>query len=141
MEQRLTLITLGVADLAVSRAFYSRLGWRESSSSNSDVAFYQIGSMGLALFGREALAEDAGVAADGQGFRGISLAINARSREETDKLYAEFLAAGAKAVKPPQDVFWGGYSGYVSDPDGYLLEIAYNPFWELTPDGGLRLPV
>lgn len=140
MDQRLSLITLGVKDLTASRAFYARLGWRESSSSNEHVAFFQIGGMALALYGREALAQDAGVSSEGHGFPGFALAINARSREEADAIHADWIAAGAKPVKALQDAFWGGYSGYVADPDGYLIEIAHNPFWELDKGGALRLP-
>src|SRR5439155_2643471 len=128
MDQRLSLITLGVRDMAVSRAFYRRLGWVESSASNEHVAFFQIGGMALALYGWDALAEDARVAADGTGFRAVTLALNARSREEADRFHADMVAAGAAAVKPMQDAVWGGYSGYVADPDGHLFEIAHNPF-------------
>ena len=140
VDQRISLITLGVADVAASRAFYARLGWIESSASNDDVAFFQAGGMALALFGRKALAEDAHLSADGDGFRAVTVAINARSREEADQFYAAFLAAGGSAVKAPAPVFWGGYSGYARDPDGHLFEFAHNPFWPLDEAGAIRLP-
>jgi predicted lactoylglutathione lyase len=141
VDQRISLITLGVADVAASRRFYAHLGWIESSASNEDVAFFQMGGMALALFGRNALAEDAHVGAEGDGFRAIAIAINARSREETDQFYVAFLAAGGSAVKAPAAVFWGGYSGYARDPDGHLFEFAHNPFWPIDEAGAIRLPV
>lgn len=140
MDQRVSLVTLGVADVGRSRAFFERLGWVASSASNENICFFQTGSMALALYGRAALAEDAGREAAGEGFRGVTLAINARDRAEADRFFAEMLAAGARAVKPLQPVFWGGYSGYVEDPDGHLWEIAHNPFFPLGPDGALSLP-
>jgi len=140
MDQRLSLITLGVRDLTASRAFYRRLGWVESSASNEHVAFFQIGCMAFALFGWDSLAEDARVPAETSGFRGVTLALNARSREEADRYHAEMVAAGATAVKPMQDTPWGGYSGYVADPDGHLFEIAHNPFWGIDATGAVILP-
>ena len=141
IEQRISLITLGVADLAASRSFYGRLGWIESSASNDDVAFFQTGGMAVALFGREALAEDAHVSPLGDGFRAVSVAINTRSRAETDRYFAAFVEAGGSAVKAPEPVFWGGYSGYARDPDGHLFEFAHNPFWPMDEAGAIRLPV
>jgi catechol 2,3-dioxygenase-like lactoylglutathione lyase family enzyme len=142
MEPRISLITLGVDDLARARTFYERLGFRASSSGNDSVAFFQAGSLGLALYGRDSLAEDARLApAASPGFGGITLAYNARSRDEVDTVLAEALAAGARLLKPAQDVFWGGYSGYFADPDGHPWEVAWNPFFAIAPDGALRLPV
>lgn len=132
MNQHLNYITLGVADLAVSRRFYREIfGWQEHGDSNDHIAFFQAGSaLILALFPREALAADANVAADGSGFPRFTLAHNVASREAVDALFAAFAAQGIAIVKPPQAVFWGGYSGYISDPDGFLWEIAHNPYLE-----------
>jgi catechol 2,3-dioxygenase-like lactoylglutathione lyase family enzyme len=142
MEPRISLITLGVDDLARARAFYEALGFRSSSAGNDNVAFFQAGGLGLALYGRAALAEDAHLALPaGTGFGGITLAYNARSRDEVDSVLAQALEAGARLLKPAQDVFWGGYSGYFADPDGHPWEVAWNPFFAIAPDGALRLPV
>lgn len=142
MEPRLSLITLGVADLARSRRFYEQgLGWRPSSAGDGEnVAFYQLGGVALALFGRAALAADAKVTDDGGRFGAITLAQNQRTREDVDAVVERARAAGAEVVKPPEEVFWGGYSGYFRDPDGHLWEIAWNPFFELLPGGDLKLP-
>lgn len=140
MEQRLSIVTLGVGNLARSREFYERLGWRRSMSKAEGVVFFQAGGMALALYPREELAKDANVADDGRGFAGITLAYNARSRQDVDVVLTEALAAGATIVKPAKDVFWGGYSGYFSDPDGFLWEIAWNPFFPIADDGAIRLP-
>src|SRR2546422_4533803 len=125
MEQRVSLITLGVADLKRSSEFYERLGWRRSMAKAEGVVFFQAGGMALALYPRDELAKDAEIAPDGHGFCGISLAYNARSREEVDLVLAEVQAAGAKLLKPAQEAFWGGYSGYFSDPDGFPWEVAW----------------
>ena len=139
MEQRLSLVTLGVADLERARRFYEDgLGWRRGND-HPEVAFYQIGGAVLALFGRDALAADARVAAAGSNFGGVALAYNTRTREEVDAVLAEAEAAGATILKPAEDAFWGGYSGYFADPDGHLWEIAWNPDWTLTEDGSVRL--
>jgi uncharacterized protein len=140
MEQRVSVITLGVTDLERSRAFYERLGWKRSMVSAEGVAFFQTGGMAVALYPREELAKDAGVDAQGSGFAGISLAWNARSREDVDAVLAEAVSAGARLVKAAQEVFWGGYSGYFSDPDGFLWEVAWNPFWGMDEDGTILLP-
>jgi predicted lactoylglutathione lyase len=140
MEPRISLITLGVADVARSRAFYERLGWRASGASQPEVAFFQANGLALALFGREALAADAGVANEPAGFAGIAIAYNGRSKEEVDQVFARAVEAGAKPVKPPHDVFWGGYSGYFADPDGHLWEVAWNPIFPLDERGNLCLP-
>lgn len=140
MDQRLTLITLGVADLARARAFYEALGWVRSVKNAEGVAFYQAGSMALALWPRAELAKDAGISAEGSGFRGLALAYNTHTSEEVDAVLAEAEAAGARIVKPAGDVFWGGYTGYFADPDGFLWEVAWNPGFTLTEDGALILP-
>lgn len=143
MEQRLSLVTLGVADLARSRRFYEDgLGWRASGAGNAEVAFYQLGAIALALWGREELAADAGLPAPGPGggFGGIALAHNVRTREEVDVVLAQAEAAGARLLKPGTDAVWGGYTGYFADPDGHLWEVAWNPFFALQEDGSLRLP-
>lgn len=140
MEPRLSLITIGVADLARSRAFYEKLGWRASSASQGDIVFFQAGGMALALYPRAALAEDAKVAPEGSGFRAIAIAHNVRAKEEVAIILAEAQAAGASIVKPAQDVFWGGHSGYFADPDGHLWEVAWNPFVPLAADGAFTLP-
>jgi catechol 2,3-dioxygenase-like lactoylglutathione lyase family enzyme len=140
MQSRITLITLGVQDIALARAFYEALGWKASSASQPEVVFMQGNGFALALFGREALAADAGVHDTAPGFSGITLAWNGRSKAEVDEAFSRALAAGARAVKPPHDTFWGGYSGYVADPDGHLWELAWNPFFPLDERGNLHLP-
>jgi uncharacterized protein len=140
MEPRISLITLGVADLGRARAFYEALGWRASGASTPDVAFFHGNGLALALYGRGALAVDAAVPDEPTGFSGVTLAHNARSKSEADQVFAEALAAGAKPLKPPHDTLWGGYSGYFADPDGHLWEVAWNPFFPLDADGNLHLP-
>jgi catechol 2,3-dioxygenase-like lactoylglutathione lyase family enzyme len=139
MEQRLTLVTLGVGDLERSRRFYAALGWHEIEPRQGSVAFFQLNGIGLSLFPRAELAKDAAVADSAAGFSGITLAHNLRSEAEVDALFAEIVAAGATAVKTPRKVFWGGYSGYVADPDGHLWEIAHNPFFPLDAAGNVTL--
>ncbi len=130
MEQRISMIGLGVRDLAAARAFYlDGLGWRPAEGSNENITFIDAGGVTLSLYPRDLLAEDAQVDPAGEGFRGVSLAHNTRSREEVDAVLATAVAAGASLVKPAEDVFWGGYSGYFADPDGHLWEVAWNPFW------------
>ncbi|MGC2163930.1 MAG: VOC family protein [Silvibacterium sp.] len=140
MEQRVSLITLGVADLERSRRFYEGLGWRRSMKHAEGVVFFQTGGMALALFPREELAKDAEVADDGQGFCRMALAYNARTREEVDAVLAEAVRAGGKLVKAAQTAFWGGYSGYFADPDGFLWEVAWNPSFSIAADGSIQLP-
>ncbi|MGD0760168.1 MAG: VOC family protein [Candidatus Sulfotelmatobacter sp.] len=140
MEQRVSLITLGVADLQRSREFYERLGWRRSMANAEGVVFFQTGGMALALYPRHELAKDANVSAHGDGFSGISLAYNARTRAEVDAVLHEAEAAGAKLVKPAQEAFWGGYSGYFADPDGFLWEVAWNPSFPIAADGSIQIP-
>ncbi|WP_406735731.1 VOC family protein [Thioclava sp. GXIMD4215] len=138
--QRVTLITLGVADLAASCAFYARLGWVPAAQQEG-VAFYQMHGQGLALFGRDDLAKDQGREGASLGTGAVTLAQNFDTEAEVDAAFAAALAAGATALKHPEKVFWGGYSGYWADPDGHVWEIAMNPFWPLEADGSLRLPV
>jgi catechol 2,3-dioxygenase-like lactoylglutathione lyase family enzyme len=139
MEQRLSLVTLGVADLERSRRFYEDgLGWRRANQ-HEEVAFYQLGGMVLALWGRDALAQDARLPDVGSGFGGIALAYNTRSRGEVDTVLGEAEAAGARIPKPAAGTAWGGYAGYFADPDGHLWEIAWNPDWTLAKDGSVRL--
>lgn len=127
MEPRITLVTLGVSDLARSIRFYrDGLGLPQRETPES-VAFFEMRGMWLSLYARDALAEDAGVLPEGSGFRGFTLAHNVRSPEAVDLLLADAVAAGATLVKPGQKVFWGGYSGYFADPDGFLWEVAWNP--------------
>ena len=140
MEQRLSLVTLGVRDLAASRAFYRRLGWKESPPSNDHVAFFQCGGMVFAVWSRDALAEDAGVGAPGKGFANVSLAQNVRSKDAVDAVLAEAKQAGATILKPGAEAFWGGYTGYFADPDGFAWEVAWNPGFEILPDGNIKLP-
>ncbi len=140
MDQRVSIVTLGVANLNRSREFYERLGWRRSMAKAEGIVFFQAGGMAIALFPREELAKDANIAPEGRGFSGIALAYNARSREEVDSVLAEAEAAGAKLLKPAQEAFWGGYSGYFSDPDGFLWEVAWNPFFPIAQDGSIRIP-
>jgi uncharacterized protein len=140
MEQRVSIITLGVADLKRSREFYERLGWRRSMSKAEGVVFFQVPAMAVALFSRDALAKDAHLSSEGHGFCGISLAYNARGREEVDAVLAEAAAAGARILKRAQEAFWGGYAGYFSDPDGFPWEVAWNPSFSVAEDGSLHIP-
>ena len=140
MEQRVSIVTLGVTDLVRSREFYERLGWTRSMAKAEGIVFFQAGGMALALYPRHELAKDANVAPDGHGFTGITLAYNARTRQDVESVLADAEAAGATILKPAQDVFWGGYSGYFSDPDGFLWEVAWNPFFPIAEDGTIRIP-
>jgi uncharacterized protein len=140
MEQRISLITLGVSDLERSRVFYERLGWQRSVREADGVVFFQAGGMALALYPRADLAKDANLSPEGRGFVRVTLSYNARSRAEVDAVLAEARAAGAKLLKPAQEAFWGGYSGYFADPDGFPWEVAWNPSFPIAPDGSLSLP-
>jgi uncharacterized protein len=141
LRQKLTLITLGVTDLSRAVSFYEKaLSWKKSSGSTENLALFDLGGYGLALYPRKLLAEDATVPEAGSGFNGVTLSFNARSEAEVDQVLAEVGKHGAVIVKPAQKVFWGGYSGYFKDPDGHLIEVAFNPFWELTQDGSLKIP-
>ena len=130
MEQHINYITLGVADLAESRRFYRDVfGWQETADSNENIAFFQAGNaLLLALFGQAALAHDAQIPEQSSGFPRFTLAHNVGSEAEVDALFAGFAAKNTNIIKAPQKVFWGGYSGYLADPDGFLWEIAFNPF-------------
>ena len=138
MEQRLSLVTLGVADLDRSRHFYETLGWRRHGA-HAEVVFFQAGGMVLALWSRHSLAADAHVEAEGSGFAGIALAYNTRSPEEVDAVLDAAKAAGGTIPKPAEETSWGGYAGYFADPDGHLWEIAWNPAWTMAEDGSVRL--
>jgi uncharacterized protein len=140
MDQRFNIVTLGVADLERSREFYQRLGWSPSAASNNSIVFFQAGGAALALYPRADLAKDANLAAEGHGFAGFTIAYNARTKEEVNAVLAASEAAGARILKPAQEAFWGGYSGYFSDPDNFAWEVAWNPFFPITEDGGLILP-
>lgn len=140
MEQRVSLITLGVSDLARASAFYDRLGWQRSVRKAEGVVFYQTGGVALALWPREELAGDAHMSPEASGFRGMALAYNTRSREDVDRVLAEAKAAGGTIVRPASEAFWGGYTGYFADPDGFLWEVAWNPHWAIAEDGSITLP-
>jgi hypothetical protein len=139
MEQRFSIVTLGVSDLKQSSEFYQRLGWRPSAASNEDIVFFQAGGAALALYPRAELAKDANLAPEGSGFGGISIAYNARNEKEVDTVLAAAEAAGARILKPAQKAFWGGYSGYFSDPDGFVWEVAWNPFFPISNDGAITV--
>jgi uncharacterized protein len=140
-EPRLNMVTLGVADVGKARQFYETgLGWGASPASQGDIVFFQLGAMVLALYPREALAEDAGVEVAGGGFSGITLAYNVRAKEEVAAFLSAAEAAGGKIVKPAEAVFWGGQSGYFADLDGHLWEVAWNPHFALNERGEVVLP-
>jgi catechol 2,3-dioxygenase-like lactoylglutathione lyase family enzyme len=138
VEQRVSLITLGVSDVARARAFYEALGWATGAAPADDVVFFQAGGMIVALWGRGQLAEDSGVG-DGGGWGGVTLAYIVRSPEEADSVIEEARRAGARIAREPAATFWGGYSGVFVDPDGHPWEIAHNPHWTIAEDGSVRL--
>jgi hypothetical protein len=138
MRQRVSLITLGVADVGRARRFYEALGWKTGAGPGDDVVFFQAGDMIVALWDRANLAQDSGVE-DGGGWGGVTLALNLGSREEVDAATEDARAAGATIAREPAETFWGGYSSVMIDPDGHPWEIALNPRWTLTEDGGVRL--
>jgi catechol 2,3-dioxygenase-like lactoylglutathione lyase family enzyme len=141
MHPRLNIITLGVKDFQKSLAFYKNgLGWKISSASQDDIAFFPLGGIVLALYPLDKLAEDATVPLSKNEFPGFTLAYNAKSEAEVDAVLQEAEKIGAKIVKKAQKVFWGGYSGYFADPDGYLWEVAHNPFFEFDEKDCLKLP-
>lgn len=140
LSPRLSIVTLGVASVQKSRAFYEALGWRPSSASQDEIAFFQLSGVVLALFDRNHLADDATVAPAGDGFRAVTLAHNVASEAEVDAALAHAERSGARIVKPAAKVFWGGYTGYFADPDGHLWEVAYNPFFSFDEAGRLVLP-
>ena len=139
MNQHLHLVTLGVSNLDTSRKFYAEtLGWKISRPQEG-VAFFQAGGVVLALFPREELAKDALISSEGNGFARFSLAYNAQSEAEVDEIISDLRAKGVKILKEPQKVFWGGYSSYFADPDGFCWEIAFNPFFAFDEKGNLKL--
>jgi hypothetical protein len=138
VEQRLSLVTLGVRDLARARTFYEALGWKTGAEPDDDVVFFQAGCMVLALWGRDQLAEDSGVE-DGGGWGGVTLAHNVGSPGEVDEVIREAEAAGATVTRAAAATFWGGYSGAFVDPEGHPWEVAHNPHWTLGQDGSIRL--
>jgi predicted lactoylglutathione lyase len=138
MDQRLSLITLGVSDLARARAFYEALGWSTNAGPDDDVVFFQANCMVVALWSRERLAEDSAVEDNG-GWGGITLAYNTRSPAEVDAVIEEARRAGGAITREPGETFWGGYSAMFSDPDGHPWEVAHNPRWEIGPDGGVTI--
>ena len=139
MEPRVSLITLGVADLERARAFYEALGWRSDSKPEDGVAFFQSGGMVLALWSRAELAKDSGVT-DGGGWGGVTLAYNVASPADVDAFLAKARAAGAAIPRDGAETFWGGYSGVFLDPDGHPWEVAHNPFWTVAENGDVTLP-
>jgi len=138
MEPRISLITLGVGDVARARAFYEQLGW--SGQQMQDTVFVQAGGLALVLWGRDELTADAAITDDGGSYGGIALAHNVRSRDEVDEIVAAAEAAGATVTKPPAETFYGGYAGWFRDPDGHVWEVAHNPGFTLEADGSLTLP-
>jgi predicted lactoylglutathione lyase len=139
MEQRVSVITLGVGDLGRARAFYEALGWSTNADPGDDVVFFQAGCMIVALWDRGQLAEDSGVE-DRGGWGGITLAHNVRSPAEVDAVVSRARSAGATLTREPAETFWGGYSGVFTDPEGHAWEIAHNPRWTLHEDGSVELP-
>ena len=141
MTPRINFVTLGVADIARARGFYERLGLKASSASNESVAFFDVNGIVLGLFGHDALAEDAHLeATPAPAYRGVGLAWNTSCETEADAVFAHAISCGAAAVKVPEKVFWGGYSGYFADPDGHLWEVAHNPFFPISNEGRVQLP-
>ena len=138
MRQRLSLVTLGVRDLARARHFYEALGWETEASPDDDIVFFQAADMIVALWHRQKLAEDSCVEDPG-GWGGVTLAHCVGSHEEVDEITDSARAAGARIGREPGETFWGGYSAIFVDLDGHPWEVAHNPHWELTPDGGVKL--
>lgn len=139
--QRVTLITLGVADLERSKAFYGALGWQVTSEIPGQVVFYQINGMAFGFYGLEGLAKEQNRPVSELKTGAMTLAINMPTAAAVDAAFAQAIDAGAIALSKPTEMHWGGYSSYYADPDGHVWEIAYNPFWELNADGSLTLPV
>ena len=139
MEQRISLVTLGVTDLARARRFYETLGWR--GQEVEETVFFQVGGMALILWGVDKLTDDAGIGRPAtEGFRGVALAQNVRSAADVDEVVAAAEAAGASVTRRPAETFYGGYAGYFTDPDGHAWEIAYNPGFPLADDGSITIP-
>jgi catechol 2,3-dioxygenase-like lactoylglutathione lyase family enzyme len=139
VEQRVSLVTLGVDDLARARAFYEALGWKTGATPADDVVFFQAGGMIVGLWGRDQLSEDSGVQDPG-GYGGVTLAYNARDRAEVGAVIEEARAAGARIAREPGEAFWGGYTAVFVDPDGHPWEVAHNPHWEVDTQGRVSLP-
>jgi uncharacterized protein len=139
MQPRVSLITIGVANLERSRSFYEALGWESDSKPEDGVVFFQSGGMVFALWSREELAKDSAVV-DGGGWGGVTLAHNVRSPAEVDAFLELARAAGAQVPRAGAKTFWGGYSGLFIDPDGHPWEVAHNPFWTIDDEGSIRLP-
>ena len=137
MEQRVSLVTLGVANLERAERFYTGLGWQRSNDDD-EVVFFQCGGMVVALWDRGALAEDSAVE-DGGGWGGVTMALNVRSPDEVDEVLEQAAGAGAVIGRAGAETFWGGYSGIFIDPDGHPWEVAHNPHWTVTEDGGVQL--
>jgi catechol 2,3-dioxygenase-like lactoylglutathione lyase family enzyme len=137
---RISLVTMGVEDVAGATRFYERLGWPRAGVSTDEVSFFRTGGAILAVWGRAALAEDARVAATGDGFRRLALAINVATRDAVDAALAAAERAGGRVTRPARDAEWGGRSGYFADPEGNLWEVAWNPHFPLQADGSVRLP-
>lgn len=140
MKPRLTVVTLGVENIARARSFYEAMGLSASADSNDSVVFFEAGGVILALWGRKDLAADAGVPESTGGSPGVCLAWNVGNEAEVDDALKMAAAAGARVVKPAMKAFWGGYLAYFADPDGHLWEITYNPFWGLDASGRIALP-
>jgi len=139
VEQRVSLITLGVRDLDRARAFYEGMGWTSAAAQADDVVFFQAGGMVLALWDRAQLAEDSGQEDPG-GWGGVTLACNVRAPAEVEAVIEQARAAGARIARAGADTFWGGYSGVFADPDGHTWEVAHNPHWKISPSGDITLP-
>lgn len=140
LPQRLTMVTLGVADVAKARVFYETLGFKAADFDSDSVAFFDMNGVVFGIYGREDLAEDAKVGSEGSGFRGVTLALNMESEAAVDEVLDFAVSCGAKLTKPAEKVFWGGYSGYFADPDGHLWEVAFNPGFQLDDNGRMVLP-
>ena len=139
MRQKFTLITLGVRDFQKSLAFYEGLGWKQSKCSQEEYALFPLGDIVLGLYPLESLEQDTTLRYQASSFAGMTISYNTRSEEEVDAVLEEAKRLGATIVKPAQKVFWGGYSGYFKDLDGYLFEVAFNPFWPMDSEGNLVL--
>ncbi len=137
VPNRISIVTLGVSDLARSTAFYESLGWEKSSASMPAITFFEMQGSVFGLYEWSALADDAKVSAEGSGFRGVTLAMNLATVAEVDEVFAEWVAAGATAMVEPHTAFWGGHSSYVADPDGHLWELAHNPYAKIDDEGRL----
>jgi predicted lactoylglutathione lyase len=140
MEPRLSLITLGVADLVRATTFYEGIGWPRKVAAAEGVAFFQLNGIGLSLYPRADLATDAGVVLQSAPSQGLTLAYNTRKRDEVDAVLAQAQRLGGRITRPAQDAVWGGYHGHFADPDGFLWEIAWNPGFALADNGDLTLP-